>query len=169
VYVIVVIHHPPSSHSTNSNQPNFNQTIPRPPPRHTTTPNPNQYPHHHITPHHITSHHQQQYNHPPPSFELFVAKREICNAYTELNSPLVQRERFLQQAKGAAEGDDEAQARVVCGCVGVWVCFGLCVYVCVRIIKKRKHTKKSSNANPTTITTTNQPTQKKQPTKTWQN
>lgn len=48
-------------------------------------------------------------------FELFVAKREICNAYTELNSPHVQRERFKQQAKGAAEGDDEAQ---VCGWVG---------------------------------------------------
>ncbi|TFJ82149.1 hypothetical protein NSK_006478 [Nannochloropsis salina CCMP1776] len=42
-------------------------------------------------------------------FELFVAKREIANAYTELNQPLVQRARFLQQAAGAAEGDDEAQ------------------------------------------------------------
>jgi len=32
-------------------------------------------------------------------FELFVSKKEICNAYTELNDPFVQRERFAQQAK----------------------------------------------------------------------
>lgn len=32
-------------------------------------------------------------------FELFVSKREVCNAYTELNDPLVQRERFAEQAK----------------------------------------------------------------------
>ena len=32
-------------------------------------------------------------------FELFVNKREVCNAYTELNDPLVQRERFAEQAK----------------------------------------------------------------------
>lgn len=32
-------------------------------------------------------------------FELFVNKREVCNAYTELNDPLIQRERFAQQAK----------------------------------------------------------------------
>lgn len=32
-------------------------------------------------------------------FELFVMKKEICNAYTELNDPLVQRQRFEQQAK----------------------------------------------------------------------
>lgn len=42
-------------------------------------------------------------------FELFVCKREVCNAYTELNSPMVQRERFAEQAKQAADGDDEAQ------------------------------------------------------------
>ncbi|XP_012288157.1 lysine--tRNA ligase isoform X1 [Orussus abietinus] len=42
-------------------------------------------------------------------FELFVMKKEICNAYTELNDPLVQRERFEQQAKDKAAGDDEAQ------------------------------------------------------------
>lgn len=28
-------------------------------------------------------------------FELFVMKKEICNAYTELNDPVVQRERFV--------------------------------------------------------------------------
>jgi lysyl-tRNA synthetase class 2 len=42
-------------------------------------------------------------------FELFVNTREICNAYTELNNPHVQRERFAQQAKDKERGDDEAQ------------------------------------------------------------
>ncbi|XP_032681612.1 lysine--tRNA ligase isoform X2 [Odontomachus brunneus] len=42
-------------------------------------------------------------------FELFVMKKEICNAYTELNDPIVQRERFEQQAKDKAAGDEEAQ------------------------------------------------------------
>ncbi|CAH0725955.1 unnamed protein product, partial [Brenthis ino] len=40
-------------------------------------------------------------------FELFVMKKEICNAYTELNDPATQRERFEQQAKDRAAGDDE--------------------------------------------------------------
>eukprot|EP00118_Oscarella_pearsei_P029001 m.3454 g.3454 ORF g.3454 m.3454 type:complete len:582 (+) comp9396_c0_seq1:80-1825(+) len=43
-------------------------------------------------------------------FELFIVKHEFCNAYTELNDPLVQRQRFAQQAKDRAAGDDEAQA-----------------------------------------------------------
>ncbi|XP_046843017.1 lysine--tRNA ligase-like isoform X2 [Xenia sp. Carnegie-2017] len=42
-------------------------------------------------------------------FELFVCTKEICNAYTELNDPVVQRERFQQQASDKAAGDDEAQ------------------------------------------------------------
>lgn len=42
-------------------------------------------------------------------FELFVMKKEVCNAYTELNDPVVQRERFEQQARDKAAGDDEAQ------------------------------------------------------------
>lgn len=42
-------------------------------------------------------------------FELFVNKKEICNSYTELNDPKVQRERFEMQAKDKAAGDDEAQ------------------------------------------------------------
>lgn len=42
-------------------------------------------------------------------FEVFVCKRELCNAYTELNSPIVQRQRFAEQAKQASAGDDEAQ------------------------------------------------------------
>ena len=42
-------------------------------------------------------------------FELFLAGAEICNAYTELNDPKVQRERFTGQMAEAAAGDDEAQ------------------------------------------------------------
>ncbi len=41
-------------------------------------------------------------------FELFVAQREIANAYTELNDPIEQRERFVQQAALRARGDEEA-------------------------------------------------------------
>jgi lysyl-tRNA synthetase class 2 len=41
-------------------------------------------------------------------FEMFVNTKELCNAYTELNDPLVQRERFMDQAKAKAQGDDEA-------------------------------------------------------------
>ena len=45
-------------------------------------------------------------------FELFVMKREVCNAFTELNNPVVQRQRFNEQAKQAADGDDEAQVSI---------------------------------------------------------
>jgi lysyl-tRNA synthetase class 2 len=41
-------------------------------------------------------------------FELFVARREIANAYTELNDPIEQRERFAQQAAMRERGDEEA-------------------------------------------------------------
>ncbi|WP_373522360.1 lysine--tRNA ligase [Aquiflexum sp.] len=43
-------------------------------------------------------------------FELFVNGKEIANAYSELNDPIVQRERFEEQVKLAARGDDEAMA-----------------------------------------------------------
>jgi hypothetical protein len=43
-------------------------------------------------------------------FELFVATKEVCNAYTELNDPVVQRERFMGQMADRDRGDDEAQA-----------------------------------------------------------
>lgn len=42
-------------------------------------------------------------------FEVFVATKEICNAYTELNDPFDQRDRFEEQASQKAQGDDEAQ------------------------------------------------------------
>ena len=41
-------------------------------------------------------------------FEGFVYGREVCNAYSELNDPIVQRDRFEQQAKERELGDDEA-------------------------------------------------------------
>ncbi len=41
-------------------------------------------------------------------FELIVNGKEIANAYTELNDPLEQRERFEEQAKLMERGDDEA-------------------------------------------------------------
>jgi len=43
-------------------------------------------------------------------FEAFIYGREIANAYSELNDPIVQRERFLQQLQDREYGDDEAYA-----------------------------------------------------------
>ena len=41
-------------------------------------------------------------------FELMICGKEIANAYSELNDPIDQRERFEHQLKLAAKGDDEA-------------------------------------------------------------
>jgi lysyl-tRNA synthetase class 2 len=42
-------------------------------------------------------------------FELMVAGKELCNAYSELNDPIDQRERFEAQQRYAAAGDEETQ------------------------------------------------------------
>ncbi len=41
-------------------------------------------------------------------FELFITAREMCNAYSELNDPIDQRERFRAQEAALAAGDEEA-------------------------------------------------------------
>ncbi len=41
-------------------------------------------------------------------FELFIAGREIANGFSELNDPVDQHQRFLQQVQGREAGDEEA-------------------------------------------------------------
>ena len=41
-------------------------------------------------------------------FELYIAAKEMCNAYTELNDPIDQRSRFMEQVKEKDAGNDEA-------------------------------------------------------------
>lgn len=42
-------------------------------------------------------------------FEMFAATKELANAYTELNDPVIQRNLFLDQMKDKDKGDNEAQ------------------------------------------------------------
>merc|ERR1719399_81535 len=42
-------------------------------------------------------------------FEAFLMGKELLNAFTELNNPMVQRQCFETQSKAKAQGDDEAQ------------------------------------------------------------
>lgn len=77
--------------------------------------------HHLIAPHHIIDHPIETTplckRHRDPElrklglverFESFVLGREICNSYTELNDPELQRELLLLQAQKKLEGDEEA-------------------------------------------------------------
>jgi lysyl-tRNA synthetase class 2 len=43
-------------------------------------------------------------------FELLAGGMELANAFTELNDPMDQEERFTQQAAAKARGDDESQS-----------------------------------------------------------
>lgn len=52
-------------------------------------------------------------------FELFVNGKELVNAYTELNNPTVQRQRFLHSAKDKAGGDEEAMVHDEDFCVAL--------------------------------------------------
>lgn len=42
-------------------------------------------------------------------YQLFIGGLEVCNAFSELNDPLDQRERFMEQVRLREAGDDEAQ------------------------------------------------------------
>ena len=76
---------------------------------------------HLVQPHHITDHpiettplckphrdEKERKNGIVERFESFILGNEICNAYTELNDPIIQRTLLEEQAQKMEEGDDEA-------------------------------------------------------------
>ena len=72
-------------------------------------------------------------------FELFITRREFANAYTELNDPIDQKERFEYQMKLREQGDEEANqidedfiTALEYGCLlpVVWVKWELIVWQC---------------------------------------
>jgi lysyl-tRNA synthetase, class II len=61
----------------------------------------------------------RDFPHMTERFELFVNGKELCNAYTELNDPAVQRERFRVSQQDTEEGDDEAMVHDEDFCVAL--------------------------------------------------
>ena len=56
-------------------------------------------------------------------FELMINGKEVANAYTELNDPIDQLERFQEQLKLSEKGDDE-------GCLSTSILFGIRIWEC---------------------------------------
>lgn len=55
-------------------------------------------------------------------FELFINRHEVANAYTELNDPAVQRERFADQAKVRFNHSNHAKLNLACSRLACFCC-----------------------------------------------